>query len=53
MAYVPKPESGTKVIWNNLPKDIKTKPSVNSFKFALKKYYLESYKGIDRFELLL
>ena len=40
-------------IWNNLPKDIKTKPSVNSFKFALKKYYLESFKGIDRFELLL
>jgi hypothetical protein len=40
-------------IWNNLPKDIKMKPSVNSFKFALKKYYLESYKGIDRFELLL
>jgi hypothetical protein len=40
-------------IWHNLPKDIKTKSSVNSSKSALKNYFLESYKGIDRFELLL
>jgi hypothetical protein len=37
-------------IWNNLPKDIKTKLSVNSFKVALKKYFLEFYKGIGRFD---
>jgi hypothetical protein len=40
-------------IWNSLPKDIKTKSSINSFKFALKNYFLDSYKDIDRFELLL
>ena len=30
-------------LWNNLPIDIRNRPSVSSFKFNLKKMYLETY----------
>ena len=31
-------------LWNDIPIEIKLKPNVDSFKFNLKKYYLNSYQ---------
>ena len=32
------------VLWNNIPEAIKNKNSVFSFKYSLKKYYLDAYE---------
>ena len=31
------------ILWNNIPDNIRTSTSVNSFKYNLKKYFIESY----------
>ena len=40
-------------LWNSLPNVLKKKPSTSSFKNALRNYFIDSYRGIDSFEVLL
>ena len=40
-------------LWNSLPNEIKKKRSISSFRNDLRNYFIDSYRDIDLFDVLL
>ena len=40
-------------LWNSLPNELKKKRSISSFRNDLRNYFIDSYRDIDSFDVLL